>query len=97
MPKDLDSKVVDSKVVDSKVVDEFENATWSRCAGSYMDGFGALVAGAIDPLLSTVKLKRGDQLLDIGSGPGLVAAEANQRGAEGGRHRLFTGDGRESS
>lgn len=67
---------------DPKEVGEFENATWSRCAQSYENGFGALVGEAIAPLLDEVKLSRGDRLLDIGTGPGLVAAEATARGAE---------------
>jgi hypothetical protein len=37
---------------------QFENATWSRCAVSYMDGLGVLVSEAIEPLLDAVK---GDQ------------------------------------
>ena len=31
-------------------VARFENATWSRCAETYMDAFGALVREAIGPL-----------------------------------------------
>jgi SAM-dependent methyltransferase len=47
-----------------------------------MDGFGALVAEAIEPLLDEVKVGSGDRVLDVGTGPGLVAAAAAQRGAD---------------
>ncbi len=62
-------------------VSQFENATWSRCARGYTEGFGALVAEAIDPLLDEVSVSAVDRLLDVGTGPGLVAARAAARGA----------------
>jgi len=63
-------------------VARFEEATWSRCASNYMQGFGALVAEAVDPLLDEVKLSSEDRVLDVGTGPGLAAHAAAQRGAE---------------
>jgi ubiquinone/menaquinone biosynthesis C-methylase UbiE len=66
----------------SEEVAQFENATWSRCADTYVDGFGALVSEAILPLLDEVKVGRADRVLDVGTGPGLVAAVAAARGAE---------------
>lgn len=63
-------------------VAEFENSTWSRCAESYMAGFGALVAEAIPHLLDVSSVGAGDRVLDVGTGPGLVAAAAAERGAE---------------
>lgn len=63
-------------------VASFENATWSRCSETYMDGFGALASEAIGPLLDEVKVSRGHRLLDLGTGPGLVAASAAERGAD---------------
>lgn len=65
---------------DPEEVARFENATWSRCAATYMDGFGALVREAIGLLLDEVKLSKGDRVLDVGTGPGLVAAAAAERG-----------------
>ncbi len=67
---------------DPDEVARFENATWSRCAQSYLGGFGALVAQAVVPLLEEVKLAEKDRLLDLGTGPGLVAAAAAERGAK---------------
>lgn len=66
---------------DAETVARFENETWSRCAKGYMDGFGALVAEGIAPLLDEVKVRRGDRVLDVGTGPGLVASMAAERGA----------------
>jgi SAM-dependent methyltransferase len=67
--------------LDVEEVARFENATWSRCAQGYMDGFGALVVEAIGPLLDEAKVSGGDRVLDVGTGPGLVAATAAERGA----------------
>src|ERR1700757_2160875 len=66
---------------DPEDIAQFENATWSRCAETYVDGFGALVTEAISPLLDKVKVNFGDHVLDLGTGPGLVAAAAADRGA----------------
>ena len=63
-------------------VARFENETWSRCAVGYSDGFGALVSEAIGPLLDATAVGSGDRVLDVGTGPGLVAAAAAGRGAE---------------
>lgn len=63
-------------------VADFECATWSRCAESYMDGFGALVREAVPALLDSVDVGSGDRVLDLGTGPGLAAAAAVQRGAD---------------
>lgn len=52
----------------------YEHATWSRCAPTYRDGFAALTAEAIQPLLASVG--PGTRLLDIGTGTGVVAAAA---------------------
>ena len=70
------------KQFDPEEVAEFENATWSRCAESYKDGFGVLVSEAIPPLLDAVNAGSEDRVLDLGTGPGLTAAAAARRGAE---------------
>jgi SAM-dependent methyltransferase len=67
---------------DPEEVARFENTTWSRCAETYLDGFGALVSEAIVPLLDEVKVRDGDRVLDVGTGPGPVAAAAAERGAD---------------
>lgn len=60
----------------------FENATWSRCAKTYVEGFGALVAEALDPLFQQVGVRRRDTVLDVGTGPGLAAARAREQGGD---------------
>ena len=70
-----------TKQFDVEEVTRFEKATWSRCAGSYMAGFGVLTQQAIGPLLDAVKLRAGERVLDVGTGPGLAAAAA-QMGAD---------------
>ncbi len=47
-----------------------------------MEGFGPLVGEAVEPLLDEVKINQGDRVLDLGTGPGLTAEAAAQRGAE---------------
>jgi SAM-dependent methyltransferase len=66
---------------DPKEVANFEHAVWSRCAQGYMDGFGALVSEGVVPLLDAAHVRRGSRVLDVGTGPGLVAAAAAERGA----------------
>jgi SAM-dependent methyltransferase len=70
------------RLIDPEEVGRFENATWSRCAKGYVNGFGALVREAIRPLLDKVNVNRGDRVLDVGTGPGLVAAAAEEQGAD---------------
>lgn len=67
---------------DPTEVERFENATWSRVADTYMDGFGALVGEAVGPLLDEVKIGEAHRVLDVGTGPGLVAAAVAERGAD---------------
>ena len=71
------------QLIDPEEVARFENATWSRCARGYMDGFGALAGETIQPLLDEVKVRRGNRVLDVGTGPGLVAVAVREPGAPG--------------
>lgn len=70
------------KQFDAEEVARYEKATWSRCAGVYMDGFGPLAMEAVNPLLDEVGISDGSRVLDVGTGPGLTAAAAQARGAE---------------
>jgi ubiquinone/menaquinone biosynthesis C-methylase UbiE len=70
------------QMIDPEEVARFENATWSRCARSYTDGFGALTGETIKPLLDEGQVSRSSRVLDVGTGTGLVAAAAAQRGAD---------------
>lgn len=60
----------------------FENATWSRCAPGYEDGFAVLTREAVEPLLDATGVTTNSLVLDVGTGTGLVAAAARERSAE---------------
>lgn len=66
--------------VDPSDVAKFEHLTWSRCAKGYVDGFGGLVSEAVAPLLDAALVTRGSRVLDVGTGPGLVAGVVIKRG-----------------
>ena len=67
---------------DPKVIEKFEHETWERCARDYADGFGALVGMSIPSLLEAAGVGENSHVLDIGTGPGLVAAAAHDRGGK---------------
>jgi SAM-dependent methyltransferase len=59
----------------------FEREGHDALAASYHAFFAAVTALAINPLFDQVHLRPGIRLLDVGSGPGALAAEAANRGA----------------
>lgn len=59
----------------------FEREGHDALASSYHAFFAAVTALATSPLFDAVRLHRGARLLDVASGPGLLAAEAASRGA----------------
>jgi ubiquinone/menaquinone biosynthesis C-methylase UbiE len=59
----------------------FERQGHDAVAKSYHAFFSAVTALATNPLLAAVRLRPGTRLLDVGSGPGALAAEAANRGA----------------
>jgi ubiquinone/menaquinone biosynthesis C-methylase UbiE len=60
---------------------EFEANGYSRVAGEYDRHFGSLTPRTADALLDAACVGRGSRVLDIGTGPGYVAARAAARGA----------------
>ncbi len=66
---------------DPSVITKVEHETWERCATGYVDGFGALVSESITPLLDAACVVAHSRVLDVGTGPGLVAAAARDRQA----------------
>jgi len=60
---------------------EFEANGYSRVAGEYDRHFGSLTPRTADALLDAAGVGRGSRVLDIGTGPGDVAARAAARGA----------------
>jgi SAM-dependent methyltransferase len=59
----------------------FEQSGWQRAAGGYGDAFGGLTIQTIPALLRAAGVQPGTRLLDVASGPGYVAAAAEQAGA----------------
>src|SRR5487761_697292 len=60
--------------------DAYERELWAGRAGAYEQGFARLTAGTVAPLLKAAGVTGGTRLLDVGSGPGVVAREAVRRG-----------------
>ena len=60
---------------------QFERSMWEQRASNYADSFEALTAVTIERLLDAVGAGSGTDLLDVGTGPGFVAAAAVARGA----------------
>lgn len=63
-------------------VTQHEKDTWGRCADEYLDTFAGLTSQAIPLLLEAVGDYRGKQVLDLGTGPGNVAAVFAEHGAK---------------
>jgi len=60
---------------------EYERTMWEQRAAGYADSFEVLTTITVEPLLDTVGAAHGTAVLDIGTGPGFVAAAAVARGA----------------
>jgi SAM-dependent methyltransferase len=60
---------------------EFEHRGWQSVVEAYQHLFGTLTAQCTGPLLDAVQLRDGDEVLDIATGPGQLAAAAARRGA----------------
>jgi SAM-dependent methyltransferase len=67
---------------DAEAFKEFEAAGWSANAERYEDLTGAVSARVIEPLLDAAAVQPGARVLDLGTGPGDVAAAAARRGAQ---------------
>jgi SAM-dependent methyltransferase len=59
----------------------FEAAGWNEAALGYHDFFQAITPRVVEPLLDAVAAGGGTRLLDVATGPGYVAAAADERGA----------------
>ena len=59
----------------------FERAAHDRLARTYRDFFTRVTARAIEPLLAQAEVGPGRRVLDVATGPGIVAAAAAARGA----------------
>ncbi|SEG76681.1 Methyltransferase domain-containing protein [Thermomonospora echinospora] len=62
--------------------DEYERELWDGRADAYERGFAHLTAYTVGFLLDAAGVRAGTRVLDVGTGPGVVAAEAVRRGAK---------------
>ncbi|WP_165495196.1 class I SAM-dependent methyltransferase [Actinomadura roseirufa] len=61
--------------------DLYERELWAGRAPAYQRGFARLTRFLVDPLLDAAGVAEGTRLLDVGTGTGVVSAEAVRRGA----------------
>ena len=66
---------------DPDAVAQYECDTWSRCADDYVDTFAGITGETVPLLSEAAGIRAGSQVLEIGSGPGHVAAMLVQAGA----------------
>jgi len=62
--------------------EELEKAGWERTVDDYYAACRPVTHRLIVPLLDAARVSAGSRVLDVGTGPGDVAAEAAERGAE---------------
>ena len=62
--------------------DAYERRLWAGRATAYERGFARLTAHTAEPLLDAAAVEAGTRLLDVGTGPGVVARAAVARGAQ---------------
>jgi ubiquinone/menaquinone biosynthesis C-methylase UbiE len=60
----------------------FEHQVWERSAEAYAGYFGRLTGATATDLLDAVQAEKGTRLLDLATGPGIVAAAAQRRGCD---------------
>ncbi|CAL9601303.1 class I SAM-dependent methyltransferase [Streptomyces sp. enrichment culture] len=64
------------------VFDAGERRAWEGRASAYADGFAKLCAHPVGRLLDAARVEPGSRVLDVGTGPGTVAAAACERRAD---------------
>lgn len=69
------------KPADPTVVSDLQRPLWNRSAAAYADVFEGLVDQAVEPLLDAAGIAAGSRVLDVATGPGMIAAAALERGA----------------
>ena len=62
--------------------DTYERGLWTGRADAYEGGFARLTVRAVGPLLDAAGVGTGTGVLDVGTGPGVVAGIAMERGAK---------------
>jgi SAM-dependent methyltransferase len=72
---------VGNPLVDRDAFDAFEAAGWEEKAAAYERFFVVITGRLVEPLLAAASVGAGTRVLDVGTGPGWVAAQAAERGA----------------
>src|SRR5215831_7221935 len=67
--------------IDADAFRDFERAAHDEIADGYRDFFTAVTEFAVDPLLDAAAVGSGVSVLDVATGPGVVAFRAASRGA----------------
>jgi len=67
---------------DATAFDAFERQGWTGRSKAYQAGFARMTAHTVAPLLDAAGVGAGTVVLDVGTGPGTVAAAALARGAK---------------
>lgn len=67
--------------VDPQKIIEEQKPVWNRTADDYAEMFDGNVTQAVEPTLDAVGVRKGTRILDVASGPGILAAAAHVRGA----------------
>ena len=67
---------------DATAFDAFERRGWTGRSEAYRAGFARMTAHTVAPLLDAAGVGAGTAVLDVGTGPGTVAAAALARGAK---------------
>jgi SAM-dependent methyltransferase len=68
--------------IDPDAFDAFEAEGWAIQAPTYGDFFGGVTPRLVEPLLAATCVGAGTRLLDVATGPGYVAGQAAERGAD---------------
>ena len=66
---------------DQRAFSDFETAAWGQMTSHYDGVAGSITRQAVAAILDAVAIREGESLLDVASGPGYVAAAAQERGA----------------
>ena len=67
--------------IDPEAFRAFERSAHDEIATGYRDFFVAITGYAVDPLLDAAEVSAGKRVLDVATGPGLLASRAASRGA----------------
>ena len=62
--------------------DAYERELWAGRADAYQRGFARMTAHTVGALLDAAGVEAGTRMLDVGTGPGVVAGAAVARGAQ---------------